>query len=100
MADRTPLDPDAIHDALEDLPGWSFDDDTLTASFELADFQEAVAFIVRIGFHAEDLNHHPELFNVYNTVDITLTTHDAGNTVTALDVEMARRINDCMHATA
>ncbi len=94
MADRTPLSRTEIDDALNDMEGWTFEDDTITKAYSCADFQEAVAFIVRIGFHAEALEHHPELFNVYNSVDITLTTHDAGNKVTKLDLELARRIDD------
>mgnify|MGYP006272019259 FL=1 len=93
MADRTPLSRTDIDEALAAMEGWTFEDDTITKAYTCADFQEAVAFIVRIGFHAEDLAHHPELFNVYNSVDITLTTHDAGDTVTELDLELARRID-------
>ncbi|PEN05653.1 4a-hydroxytetrahydrobiopterin dehydratase [Longimonas halophila] len=93
MADRTPLSRADIDAALDDMEGWVFEDDTITKAYTCADFQEAVAFIVRIGFHAEELAHHPELFNVYNSVDITLTTHDAGDTVTELDLELARRID-------
>lgn len=93
MADRTPLSRADIDAALDDMEGWVFEDDTITKAYTCADFQEAVAFIVRIGFHAEELAHHPELFNVYNSVDITLTTHDAGDKVTELDLELARRID-------
>lgn len=93
MVDRTPLSHDDIQKALSDMEGWVFEEDTITKAFACSDFQEAVAFIVRIGFHAEALNHHPELFNVYNSVDITLTTHDADDQVTELDLELARRID-------
>lgn len=93
MADRTPLSRADIDEALAAMEGWTFEDDTITKAYTCADFQEAVAFIVRIGFHAEDLAHHPELFNVYNSVDVTLTTHDAGDKVTELDLELARRID-------
>ncbi|MFO8233443.1 MAG: 4a-hydroxytetrahydrobiopterin dehydratase [Longimonas sp.] len=94
MANRTPLSRTDIDAALDDMEGWTFEDDTITKAYTCADFQEAVAFIVRIGFHAEELAHHPELFNVYNSVDITLTTHDAGDKVTETDIELARRIDD------
>lgn len=93
MADRTPLSRADIDAALDDMEGWVFEDDTITKAYTCADFQEAVAFIVRIGFHAEEMAHHPELFNVYNSVDITLTTHDAGDKVTKTDIELARRID-------
>ena len=87
-----PLSNDAIQAALADLPGWSFADDKLTRTYKLADFREALAFIVRIGLEAETANHHPELFNVYSTVTIALNTHDAGSKVTQKDVELARAI--------
>ena len=52
-----------------------------------------MSFIMRIAFEAEELDHHPELSNVYNKVGVTLRTHDANNNVTSLDIELARRIN-------
>lgn len=88
----TALSEQQIKDALADLDGWSFEDDTLKKTFELKDFRAAVSFIVRMAFHAEELNHHPNLHNVYNTVDIALTTHDAGNKVTQKDIDLAKAI--------
>lgn len=93
MPAREPLSEEQINQALEELDGWEFDDDQLVTSFEFEDFRSAVAFIVRLAFEAEAMNHHPELFNVYNTVDIGLSTHDAGGKVTATDVELARKID-------
>ena len=87
---RTPLDGEAIAAALESLPGWTHESDRLCKTYELGDFRRAVAFIVRLGFEAEQLNHHPELRNVYGRVTVALTTHDAGNRVTAFDVALAR----------
>ncbi len=92
MPDRMPLTTDEINDALADLDGWRYEDDKLKKTFELSDFRAAISFIVRMSFYAEEMNHHPELENVYNTVDIALTTHDAGGKVTATDVELARKI--------
>ena len=89
---RTPLTQQEIDRALEDLDGWTFEDDQLTKSFTFKDFRAAISFIVRMSFFAEELNHHPNLHNVYNTVDIVLTTHDAGNKVTDLDVQLATAI--------
>lgn len=87
-----PLTEDQITRELQTLPGWRFEDDQLSKSFELGDFRAAISFIVRMAFYAEELNHHPNLTNVYNRVDVSLTTHDAGNKVTAKDVELARAI--------
>jgi 4a-hydroxytetrahydrobiopterin dehydratase len=86
---RSPLSEDAIAKALADLPGWSVEQDKLRKRFKFGTFPEAISFLVRIAFDAERLNHHPEIANVYSTVDIALTTHDAGNKVTALDIELA-----------
>jgi 4a-hydroxytetrahydrobiopterin dehydratase len=90
MAD--PLTDAQIHEALSGLPGWKHENDHLTKTFELGGFKEALSFIVRLGLHAEELNHHPEIFNVYNTVRISLNTHDAGGKVTSRDVKLASTI--------
>ena len=94
MPARTPLTDDQISDALAELDGWRHEDDALQKTFQLSDFRAAVSFIVRLSFYAEELNHHPEITNVYNTVDIALTTHDAGNKVTETDVALAKKIED------
>jgi 4a-hydroxytetrahydrobiopterin dehydratase len=88
----TPLSNDAINAALADLPGWSFVDNKLTKGYKFNSFREAMGFIVRIGFEAEAANHHPELFNVYSTVEIALNTHDADGKVTQKDVDLAGEI--------
>ncbi len=86
------LPPDAIRSALADLDGWSHADDKLTKAFEFKTFPEAISFIVRIAFEAQAMNHHPTLTNTYNTVDVALTTHDAGGKVTQSDVDLATKI--------
>jgi 4a-hydroxytetrahydrobiopterin dehydratase len=87
-----PLTTDQITSVLADLSGWTFDDNKLRKSFEFGTFREAVSFIVRLAFEAERMNHHPELMNVYNRVEIALTTHDAGDRVTEKDLLLARAI--------
>ena len=89
---RTPLSKEEIEGALSGLEGWRFDADTLKKSFTFDDFRSAMGFMVRIAFEAEELNHHPELTNVYNRVEVALNTHDAGGKVTQMDVELASRI--------
>lgn len=89
---REPLTDDRIRAALTDLPGWSHEDDALAKTFTFDDFRAALAFIVRVGFEAEQRGHHPNLTNVYNRVEIALTTHDAGDRVTEKDVDLARAI--------
>ncbi|MEO1056440.1 MAG: 4a-hydroxytetrahydrobiopterin dehydratase [Actinomycetota bacterium] len=73
---------------------WDERDGGLHREFRFADFSEAFAFMVRVAIIAEQRNHHPEWSNVYNRVNITLTTHDAGSTVTDNDREMAAAIDD------
>ena len=87
-----PLTPRKIARACVDLPGWVHDGDALAKTFKFGSFREALSFMVRVGYEAEELNHHPEWTNVYNRVVVRLTTHDAGNRVTAKDVELATRM--------
>ena len=93
MPSRQPLSDKEIQDVLADLRGWTYDDDALHRTFEFSDFRAAISFIVRLAFYAEEMNHHPELQNVYNSVSIALSTHDAGGKVTEMDVELARKID-------
>ncbi len=72
---------------------WVEADDYLTKEFNFANFTTAFAFMTRVAFIAEKLNHHPEWSNVYGNVTIALTTHDAGNTVTDLDREFAAAVD-------
>lgn len=94
MPSRDPLSDADIEDALSDLDGWTHADDKLQKTFEFANFRAAISFIVRLSFYAEEMMHHPELENVYNTVSVALTTHDAGGKVTEMDVELASKIED------
>lgn len=87
-----PLTPEEIAKALPALGGWKHERDALTKTFQFGSFREALSFMVRVGFEAEQLNHHPEWTNVYNRVQIRLNTHDAGGKVTAKDVELATKI--------
>jgi 4a-hydroxytetrahydrobiopterin dehydratase len=89
-----PLTPAEIEDALASLPAWRCEGDALRREYRFNDFKEALSFIVRIGLHAEELGHHPEIFNVYSTVRIALNTHDAGGKVTERDVRLAKIIED------
>lgn len=81
-----------IDDALAGLDGWERDGDAITKTYELDGFPEAIDFIGRIAPEAEDMNHHPEIRNVYATVEIRLTSHDAGG-ITQRDIDLARRID-------
>lgn len=87
------LSDDEIAERLESLDGWTRDGDTIERELEFDGFNQAIGFINRIAEHADEADHHPEIFNVYNTVELTLTTHDAGG-LTDKDFDLADRIND------
>ncbi|NBC66842.1 MAG: 4a-hydroxytetrahydrobiopterin dehydratase [Bacteroidetes bacterium] len=89
-----PLSKKQIEEELEQLDGWSFEGDTITKDFSFPDFKEAISFMVRVGFEAEALVHHPDWSNVYNSVSITLSTHDAGDKVTEKDIKLAKTIEE------
>jgi len=72
---------------------WKEEKNKLTKSFEFDDFTQAFAFMTRVAFLAEEHQHHPNWSNVYNQVNIELTTHDAGNTVTEKDRKLAAAID-------
>jgi 4a-hydroxytetrahydrobiopterin dehydratase len=77
-------------EVLGQLADWQAVDgrDAITRTFKFKDFNEAFGFMARAALIAEKMDHHPEWFNVYNRVDVTLSTHDAGG-LTELDVELA-----------
>lgn len=75
---------------------WIEENNRLKRKFIFRDFQEAFAFMTRVAFLAEKLNHHPNWSNVYNTVEIELTTHDAGNVVTEKDRKLAKEIDQIL----
>ena len=86
------LTPAEIDEALRALPDWKLERDALAKEFKFGSFREAMSFMIRVGFEAEAMNHHPEWTNVYNRVAIRLNTHDAGGKITAKDVNLARKI--------
>ena len=81
-----------IERKLESLQDWDFYENALHTDFEFDNFKDCMSAMNRIAFECEALNHHPEWTNVYNTLDITITTHGAGG-VTELDFQLAEVIN-------
>jgi 4a-hydroxytetrahydrobiopterin dehydratase len=81
--------------ALKRIAGWSEmpGRDAITRKFVFKDFNAAFGFMTRAALIAEKMDHHPEWFNVYKTVDVTLATHDAGG-VTELDIKLAEAMNE------
>ena len=84
-----------IQQGLASLEGWQLDEDKLYRRLVFDDFNEAFGFMSRVALLAEAANHHPEWFNVWNRVEIWLTTHDAGG-LSSRDFDLAGRINDCL----
>lgn len=72
---------------------WTEENNKLKKTFKFSDFQEAFAFMTRVAFLAEKQNHHPNWSNVYDTVEIELTSHDAGDIVTERDHKLAKAID-------
>ncbi|MDX1424832.1 MAG: 4a-hydroxytetrahydrobiopterin dehydratase [Kiloniellales bacterium] len=92
MVDK--LGAEARREALAELSGWSLVEgrDAIEKSFKFRTFNEAWGFMSRVALAAEKLNHHPEWCNVYNRVDIVLSTHDCGG-LSELDIKLAKRID-------
>ncbi len=78
---------------METPKNWIEKDNALYIKIEFKNFSEALGFMVRAGVEAEKMNHHPLWTNVYNKVEIWLSTHDAGDIVTEKDVQLAEKIN-------
>ncbi len=91
MSNRpTELSDTARNQAMAEIDGWAYDADAkaINKTFSFKDFSEAWGFMNRAALLAEKMDHHPEWFNVYNRVEVKMTTHDAGG-VTELDIQMA-----------
>ena len=93
---REKLEKEAVAEALAGLEGWSLSRQgaAIERKFGFKNFSQAFGFMTRCALAAEKMDHHPEWSNVYKTVEVTLTTHDAGG-LSALDFELARKMNHC-----
>ena len=92
MADVQKLSEDQVNQSLGDLPGWSLEGGKLHRKFKFKDFSEAFGFMSRSALLAEQMGHHPEWFNVYNSVEVSLMTHDVGG-ISEKDLKMAAKMN-------
>ena len=86
------LSSEEISKEIQNLPGWSVQNEKLHKDFEFETFNEAFGFMVRAAMEIEKMNHHPEWFNVYNRLSVDLTTHDAGG-ITHNDIKLAKILN-------
>jgi 4a-hydroxytetrahydrobiopterin dehydratase len=75
---------------------WIEDNNKLIRKFEFKDFNEALAFINKLAPICESMNHHPEINWVYNKIELTLSTHDAGDKITELDYQLANKIDEIL----
>ena len=75
---------------------WTESDNKLKREFKFKDLNEAISFINRIAVVSEKYNHHPEIYNVYNKVIISLCTHDQGSVITDKDYDLAKKIDDIL----
>ncbi|MFE2374110.1 4a-hydroxytetrahydrobiopterin dehydratase [Streptomyces sp. NPDC059398] len=89
-----PLTPKETEDRLDELPGWSVEGDRISRSYRLPGHFAATAMVVHIAQIQEELGHHSELTLGYNTVALSVHTHDAGGAITAKDFELARRVEE------
>ena len=89
---RQKLSDDELTAALADLPGWEVKEGKLHKAYKFDSFAAALGWMVSVGVHADKMDHHPEWSNVYNRVRVDLVTHDLGNAISNLDVELARKM--------
>jgi len=90
---KEPLNQTQLQDTIAELgTPWSIKNDKLHASFKFDDFVAAFGFMAQMALIAERMNHHPEWFNVYNRVEVDLTTHDSGG-ITVLDITLAQAMS-------
>jgi len=87
------LNQQQVNSNLSKFSGWSFVNNSISKEFRFKDFIEALAFVNTVGLEAEKMDHHPLWTNVYNTVEIWLSTHDAGDIVTEKDKKLAEEID-------
>ena len=83
----------------EKLKSWKLNDDSIEKKLKFKDFPSTIAFMVKVAFEAEKLNHHPEWSNSYNKLHIKLTTHDKGG-LTKLDFALATKIDGLLSSTS
>lgn len=75
---------------------WQQENNSLYRKLQFKDFKEAFAFLTKVAMVAEQVDHHPTIKNTWNTVELWLSTHDAGNTVTAKDFDLAKKIDELL----
>lgn len=87
------MNQNEIESQLIHFPTWRLENEKLTKGLKMKDFREAMSFLVKLSYEAEQRDHHPEIFNCYNRIEIALNTHSAGGKVTMKDFELAAAID-------
>ena len=87
------LPEEELKSALLTLNGWTIQNDKLFKAFKFSSFSAAIGWMVAVGIEAEKMNHHPEWANVYNRVTVNLVTHDLGNAISNLDIQLAQKMD-------
>ena len=97
----TPIDPTTLHTRMLALPEWKLDEEqrAISRHFHFQDFAQAFGFMSQMAIVSEKMDHHPEWFNVYNRVEVRLTTHDA-NGLTTRDLDWAARADGAFKAAS
>jgi 4a-hydroxytetrahydrobiopterin dehydratase len=90
---RNKLSEEEIGVALAGLPDWVLHDGKLHKTFKFDSFAAAIGWMVSVAIYVDKIDHHPEWRNVYNKVEVELTTHDLGNAISQWDVDLARHMN-------
>ncbi|MEA5617207.1 4a-hydroxytetrahydrobiopterin dehydratase [Cronbergia sp. UHCC 0137] len=88
------LNDSELQQALNNLPNWQIKEGKLYKEYKFKSFPVALGWMVSVGIYAETMGHHPEWLNVYNTVRVSLITHDIGNAISNLDVELAKKMDE------
>lgn len=94
------LNSEDIQNALADLPGWKIQNGKLHKQYKFGTFAQALGWMVSAGVHADKMDHHPEWTNVYNKVTVSLVTHDLDNSISNLDVDLAKQMEKLAEAFA
>ena len=87
------MNKEEISERLESMSGWTWESDRLSKTYEFLSFREAMSFLLRLSYEAEEQDHHPEIFNCYKQVKLSINTHDAGSKVTEKDFRLAHAID-------
>ena len=88
-----PLSEEKISYKMKEFNGWTWENNCLKKKFEFSNFRDAMSFMVRISYEAEERDHHPQIFNCYNRVSLSVNTHDVGGKVTEKDFALASAID-------